>query len=169
MGQMQKARLSDSLSPVGAVCASCPAIFGFAGIDVSLSWIVSFLGLLALALIPLTVNLIARESFAKAYLPILAFSLISYLGVFALSSMLPLQQKLTELVLILSLSVAVFALPLFMPPFCRLGCPGLYALESRIEGALGRGLEWARRRNAKREERYYLKGSSSKGRDKLHY
>ena len=101
---------------------------------------------------------IARESFAKAYLPILAFSLISYLGVFALSSMLPLQQKLTELVLILSLSVAVFALPLFMPPFCRLGCPGLYALESRIEGALGRGLEWARRRNAKREERYYLKG-----------
>lgn len=157
------------LSPVGAVCASCPAIFGFAGIDVSLSWIVSFLGLLALALIPLTVNLFARESFAKAYLPILAFSLISYLGVFALSSMLPLRQKLTELVLTLSLSVAVFAIPLFMPPFCRLGCPGLYALESKIEGALGRGLEWARRRNAKREERYYLKGASSKGRDKLHY
>lgn len=157
-----------AFAPIGAFCSLAPAVFSFAGLNAS-SWIVSLVGFFLFLLVPLLANLFAREDFVKTYLPLMVFAVLVYFALFSISFLCPLEQKISDFVLLVSLSVCVYSLPFFLPPFCRLGAPRLYSLGCRIEEGLARMIGWIQNRNAKAEERYYSKIDNPKSRDKLHY
>ncbi len=157
------------VSPLFAFGSLLPGLARGFGFSLPLGILLCLACLAVGLVVPLIMNIARKESFGKDYLAPLCVCLLVFVSFFALSFLLPLNQRWSGLGLLVLASCSVCFFLMSLPPLARRACPGFIKFIGKCEDFSCRVHAFFASRNARREERYYMPRRNGKAREALHY